>query len=202
MSNFMPGGYEDEDDSDIDDLVYGDQSKIKKRTLFDILQENKQVSAAMVTSNGSNGNSINSNGTGEFIELSKENIVDDYPVIKKEPVQSEPVQKKAFIWPNSPPEFKQGEDDASVLSQVIVLDDIRMAVVNGNLDYIKSQIELENEFEIDTILKSGWTSLMYAANSGQPEIVRYCLEKSADPNWHKGKNGAFEFGFSLIAYLY
>lgn len=67
----------------------------------------------------------------------------------------------------------------------LVLDDIRLGVINGNLDYLKSQIECENNFFMDTILKAGWTSLLFAANNGHKHIVHYLLEKGSDPNFHK-----------------
>src|SRR5207245_2796307 len=69
----------------------------------------------------------------------------------------------------------------------LMLDDIRLAVINGNLDYFQSSVERDSGFFIDTILKSGWTALMYASSCGHPHIVHYCLEKGADPNYHRGK---------------
>lgn len=63
------------------------------------------------------------------------------------------------------------------------LDDLRYAVMQGNLETTKSIIS--KGICVDTILKAGWTALMYASSSGQAEIVAFLLEKSADPNYHK-----------------
>ncbi|KAF8783318.1 Ankyrin repeat like protein [Argiope bruennichi] len=64
-----------------------------------------------------------------------------------------------------------------------ILDDLRYAVMQGNLDTIKNI--LSKGICVDTILKAGWTSLMYACSSGQAEVVAYLLENKADPNYHK-----------------
>ncbi|CAL1268109.1 unnamed protein product [Larinioides sclopetarius] len=63
------------------------------------------------------------------------------------------------------------------------LDDLRYAVMQGNLETTKNI--LSKGICVDTILKAGWTSLMYACSSGQAEVVAYLLEKKADPNYHK-----------------
>jgi ankyrin repeat protein len=39
---------------------------------------------------------------------------------------------------------------------------------------------------VDTILKSGWTGLMYASNCANKEMVKLLLENGADINFHKG----------------
>ena len=39
----------------------------------------------------------------------------------------------------------------------------------------------------DSVYSSGWTPLMYAANSANVECVQVLLEAGADPNFHKGK---------------
>ena len=36
---------------------------------------------------------------------------------------------------------------------------------------------------------SGWTALMYAVNTANPEAVDALLKLGADANFHKGKNG-------------
>jgi ankyrin repeat protein len=83
----------------------------------------------------------------------------------------------------------------------LVLDDIRLGVINGNLDYFKSQIECENNFFIDTVLKAGWTSLMYASNNGHKDLVHYCLESGADPNYHKGIHFICFFSSNFYEYI-
>ncbi|KFM69293.1 Ankyrin repeat, SAM and basic leucine zipper domain-containing protein 1, partial [Stegodyphus mimosarum] len=65
-----------------------------------------------------------------------------------------------------------------------LLDDLRYAVLQGNLDIIKDI--LSKNIWVDTILKAGWTGLMYACSAGHPEVVEFFLEKKADPNFHKG----------------
>lgn len=42
-------------------------------------------------------------------------------------------------------------------------------------------------FKVDSILKSGWTGLMYAASYANAEITRLLLENGANPNFRKGK---------------
>ena len=71
---------------------------------------------------------------------------------------------------------------------VIVIDDLRKSAESGNLDVFKSQIEKKPDL-INTIFRSEWSCLMYAAFNGHHEIVKFCLENSADPNYvtQKGK---------------
>ncbi|GFQ90271.1 ankyrin repeat, SAM and basic leucine zipper domain-containing protein 1 [Trichonephila clavata] len=63
------------------------------------------------------------------------------------------------------------------------LDDLRYAVMQGNLETTKNIIS--KDICVDAILKAGWTALMYASSSGQEKIVSFLLEKGADPNYHK-----------------
>ncbi|GIY81839.1 ankyrin repeat, SAM and basic leucine zipper domain-containing protein 1 [Caerostris darwini] len=65
----------------------------------------------------------------------------------------------------------------------LILDDLRYAVLQGNLEATKNIIS--KGICVDAILKAGWTGLMYACSSGQAEIVSYLLEQNADPNYHK-----------------
>ncbi|XP_048739519.1 ankyrin repeat, SAM and basic leucine zipper domain-containing protein 1-like [Ostrea edulis] len=62
-------------------------------------------------------------------------------------------------------------------------DDFRMAVSRGNLDAIKTFIE--KGYNVNTVLKCGWTPLMYAANFAFPQIVKSLLDNGADPHHHK-----------------
>ncbi len=41
---------------------------------------------------------------------------------------------------------------------------------------------------VDTAFSSGWTALMYAANSANEEAVGLLLNRGADPNFHKGRD--------------
>ncbi|RWS30835.1 ankyrin repeat: SAM and basic leucine zipper domain-containing protein 1-like protein [Leptotrombidium deliense] len=95
---------------------------------------------------------------------------------KYEPWGEEP--RKAFLWPPKPAERSRSPSPA----RTIVLDDIRMAVVSGNLNALKKRVE-EEGFFVDTVLHSGWTPLMYAANKAQPEVVQYLLDNNANPNY-------------------
>lgn len=55
----------------------------------------------------------------------------------------------------------------------------------------------------DTILKSGWTGLMYACSVGHGDITEYLLQKGADPNFHHGIIYIFFNSlFSLYTYMH
>lgn len=41
-------------------------------------------------------------------------------------------------------------------------------------------------YDINKFLHTGWTLLLYAASSVQPEIIKYLLTLNADPNKDKG----------------
>ena len=43
-------------------------------------------------------------------------------------------------------------------------------------------------FNVNTVLKCGWTPLMYAVSSAFPQITKFLLDNGADPHGHKGKN--------------
>lgn len=40
---------------------------------------------------------------------------------------------------------------------------------------------------VDQVLKGGWTCLLFASSSGQPQVVDYVLQQGANPNMHKGE---------------
>ncbi|XP_054716312.1 ankyrin repeat, SAM and basic leucine zipper domain-containing protein 1-like [Uloborus diversus] len=64
-----------------------------------------------------------------------------------------------------------------------LLDDLRYAVNQGNVETVKAI--LSKDIWVDTILKSGWTSLMFACSAGNLELVQFLLEEKANPNYHK-----------------
>lgn len=64
-----------------------------------------------------------------------------------------------------------------------LFDDFRFAVMHGNLELVSSFIE--KGIPVDSVLKAGWTALMYACSCGHHEIVKYLLEKKANPNFSK-----------------
>ncbi|XP_076358581.1 LOW QUALITY PROTEIN: ankyrin repeat, SAM and basic leucine zipper domain-containing protein 1-like [Tachypleus tridentatus] len=65
----------------------------------------------------------------------------------------------------------------------VVLDNMRMAVMQGNLTVLSSI--LGEDINVDTVLKAGWTALMYSCSCGHHEIVEFLLKKNASPNFHK-----------------
>ncbi|KAJ8302365.1 hypothetical protein KUTeg_021352 [Tegillarca granosa] len=65
---------------------------------------------------------------------------------------------------------------------VIGMDDFRMAILRGNIEAATSYIK--QGCNVNTVLKGGWTALMYAASSAHPEIVSLLLEKGANPKCH------------------
>nr|XP_022297029.1 ankyrin repeat, SAM and basic leucine zipper domain-containing protein 1-like [Crassostrea virginica] len=62
-------------------------------------------------------------------------------------------------------------------------DDFRMAVLRGSLDAVKDFIN--KGFNVNTVLKCGWTPLMYAVSSAFPQITKFLLDNGADPHGHK-----------------
>lgn len=42
-------------------------------------------------------------------------------------------------------------------------------------------------FDVNTVLKCGWTGLMYAANSANKQIVEFLVNKGANVKCHHGK---------------
>ncbi|GFT84791.1 ankyrin repeat, SAM and basic leucine zipper domain-containing protein 1 [Nephila pilipes] len=79
--------------------------------------------------------------------------------------------------------FQQNHRQSVDYKSSQTLDDLRYAVMQGDLETTKNIIS--KGICVDTILKAGWTGLMYACSSGQVEIVSFLLEKKADPNYHK-----------------
>ncbi|XP_006816395.1 ankyrin repeat, SAM and basic leucine zipper domain-containing protein 1-like [Saccoglossus kowalevskii] len=67
----------------------------------------------------------------------------------------------------------------------LVVDDLRSAVIRGNLAEVQSYID--KGVPVDSILKTGWTALMYAASFGSADIVKLLLDRGADANFHKDR---------------
>ena len=63
----------------------------------------------------------------------------------------------------------------------VLLDNLRIGALNGRLDSIKEAVEMG--VPIDEPLKCDWTLLMWASYHGQPDIVKYCLGRKADPTF-------------------
>lgn len=47
-------------------------------------------------------------------------------------------------------------------------------------------VEHDVEYNVDKFLRTGWTLLLYAASSVEPEIIECLLAHGANPNKHKG----------------
>ncbi|XP_072038853.1 ankyrin repeat, SAM and basic leucine zipper domain-containing protein 1-like isoform X1 [Amphiura filiformis] len=62
-------------------------------------------------------------------------------------------------------------------------DDFRVAVCRGNLAEV--QTFLDRGLQVDCDLQAGWTALMYAASKGHTDIVKFLLDKGADPNFNR-----------------
>ncbi|XP_046854028.1 ankyrin repeat, SAM and basic leucine zipper domain-containing protein 1-like isoform X2 [Xenia sp. Carnegie-2017] len=62
-------------------------------------------------------------------------------------------------------------------------EDFRAAITNGNIDAVKTV--LTQGLSVDSLLKSSWTGLMYAANNGLPDVVALLIEHGANVNYQK-----------------
>ncbi|XP_063374666.1 ankyrin repeat, SAM and basic leucine zipper domain-containing protein 1 [Cydia amplana] len=58
------------------------------------------------------------------------------------------------------------------------------AIINSNLDEVKTIISNELKNNANAKLDSGWTPLMHACFHAQDKIVEYLLQQGADPNLH------------------
>ncbi|XP_046357846.2 ankyrin repeat, SAM and basic leucine zipper domain-containing protein 1-like [Haliotis rufescens] len=62
-------------------------------------------------------------------------------------------------------------------------EDFQAAAMRGHTDVVEQC--LQQGMNVDEVLKCGWTALMYAANSSNPKLVRFLLDKGANPNFDK-----------------
>ncbi|KAI1278687.1 Ankyrin repeat, SAM and basic leucine zipper domain-containing protein 1 [Halotydeus destructor] len=169
--SFIPGGYEDEDsDDEFADLVYSHDPLKKNDTEVD----------------------------GPILSVAKPTSAESAPTVTQHaataPVEGDfdwgfvpVVQSKAFISvPNS---LNVAGDDREAgrptTPIAIVLDDIRNAIINDNVEYIELNADPANGYPVDTLLKNGWTALMYSAGQAFPELVQFFLVNGADPNFHR-----------------
>ncbi|XP_063379715.1 ankyrin repeat, SAM and basic leucine zipper domain-containing protein 1 isoform X2 [Cydia fagiglandana] len=61
---------------------------------------------------------------------------------------------------------------------------LQEAIINGNLDDVKTILSNELKNNANFRLDSGWTPLMHACFHAQDKIVEYLLRQGADPNLH------------------
>ena len=47
------------------------------------------------------------------------------------------------------------------------------------------KIMIENGFNVETPLESGWSALLHSCFLGKPDVVKFLLESGADPNFKK-----------------
>ena len=57
-------------------------------------------------------------------------------------------------------------------------------------------------FDVNSVLKGGWTALMYACEYGNQAIIQLLLERGANPNSHKGKCIPQHESYKTLANLY
>lgn len=55
--------------------------------------------------------------------------------------------------------------------------------MKGNLASVRNYVE--RGVQVNQVLRSGWTALMYAASCGRWQVVEYLLKQQANPNFHK-----------------
>lgn len=74
--------------------------------------------------------------------------------------------------------------DFDAQPKTVTLSDLQTAVAVGSVDIVQRYLAQDN-CDVDAILPSGWTGLLHAANSAQPETTRLLLEHGANANFHK-----------------
>ncbi|KAH9520711.1 ankyrin repeat, SAM and basic leucine zipper [Dermatophagoides farinae] len=66
----------------------------------------------------------------------------------------------------------------------LLLQQVYETIINRRLDQLQTILENVSNFFIDSILRSGWTALMYASYFAYPEFIQFCLKRGADVNYH------------------
>lgn len=157
---FIPGGFESEDDSyDSDGFMFNDDiEKPKRLTVWDFMKQDRRHDLVDIDW-----------GTAAIVEEPRKGIVNLDTIAdgtKSDLIQCQ--EKKSDLKTNPR----------------LCLDTIRVAAMNGNLEYVKKYL---SKVGVDIRLKNEWTCLMWATAHAHPEIVRFCLESGADANQHKSK---------------
>ncbi|ESO84386.1 hypothetical protein LOTGIDRAFT_168837 [Lottia gigantea] len=86
---------------------------------------------------------------------------------------------------NIAPENADKSKSSSPFRVKLTVEDLRVAAIRNNVEKLKRC--LQQGFPVDAILTSGWSVLMYAANSSNPDSVAFLLENGADPNFETNK---------------
>jgi ankyrin repeat/SAM/basic leucine zipper domain-containing protein 1 len=68
--------------------------------------------------------------------------------------------------------------------RTVALADCQTAAEVGNVEVVQRYLS-QDGCDVDTILPSGWTALLHAANSAQPATTRLLLDHNANANFHK-----------------
>lgn len=67
-----------------------------------------------------------------------------------------------------------------------ILDDLKNAILNRNLTNVQNLMQKHN-LDVNCVLKSNWTPMMYAVTCGALDIVEYLVENGADVHFSDGK---------------
>lgn len=126
-----------------------------------------------------------------FVPCSKEKFngsSPDKPIVNENGVQKESIGSMQSTASQDEPSAVAVQDSHWQQYQMnlnipIPTDEFRMAIMRGNLAVVQSIVQ--QGFVVDTVMKSGWTGLMFACSCGESEIVDFLLEHKADPNFHR-----------------
>lgn len=66
-----------------------------------------------------------------------------------------------------------------------ILDDLKNAIVNKNLNLVKNLLE-KHSLDVNCTLKSNWIPIMYAVSCGSFELTEYLVNNGADINFSDG----------------
>lgn len=80
------------------------------------------------------------------------------------------------------------ENQRSISPSSLILEQIYQTILDRKIDQLQILLENMPNFFIDSILRSGWTALMYSAYFAFPEFVQFCLKRGADPNYYNGSS--------------
>lgn len=91
------------------------------------------------------------------------------------------------VTEKKPDVFYEMKNDYYYDEMDLIRDDLRNAVIHKSLELVKELIQMHS-LEIDCVLRTNWTSLMYAVSCGSYEITDYLICKGADVQYSDGKN--------------